>query len=165
MQTNFDIRKATAEDVPALWALVRELAIYERAEEEHLATPEEMLRDGFGSQPLYGAWVATVAGEVVGMALYYYRYSTWKGKCFYLEDFYVQPIHRSKKIGAALFKAIICQAAEEQCRRISWQVLDWNTPAIEFYQRFGASIDGGWLNGGLDEAQIQSFAQQFDKPL
>lgn len=153
----FTIREGKKEDVPAIWGLVRELAIYEKAPEMHTATIEEMEQDGFRENPLYGFYVATVGQEVVGMALYYYRYSTWKGKCLYLEDFYVQEVHRSKKIGLALFEQIVRKAKTENCKRISWQVLDWNELAINFYKKWDASLDGEWLNCALTEEQIQAF--------
>lgn len=154
---DFIIREGKIEDIPSIWYLVRELAIYEKAPEMHTATVEEMEADGFGENPLYGFYVAEVAGEVIGMALYYYRYSTWKGKCLYLEDFYIQETHRGKKIGLALFEQIIRKAKTENCKRISWQVLDWNELAIDFYKKWEASFDGEWLNCALTEEQIQGF--------
>ncbi|TAF67743.1 MAG: GNAT family N-acetyltransferase [Cytophagales bacterium] len=155
MHIEYTIRLGQREDVPAIWGLVRELAIYEKAEIEHTNTIEMMYEDGFGAMPIYQFYVAEVGSEIVGMALFYYRYSTWKGKCLYLEDFYVKEHYRQYKIGFGLFKTIIQRAYQDGCKRISWQVLDWNQLAIDFYNRFEASMEAGWLNAALTEEQIK----------
>ena len=127
------IRKATPEDVPAIYQLIVELAEYEKALHEVINTPKQLLKDGFGESPLFGAIIAEVKGEVVGMSLYYYRYSTWKGKRLYLEDLIIKEAFRGYGLGKRL-----------------WQVLDWNEPSIEFYKKFGAKLDGEWINCHFD---------------
>ncbi|MCS6820754.1 MAG: GNAT family N-acetyltransferase [Microscillaceae bacterium] len=146
----FEITPGTPDDVPALLALIKELALYEKAPHEVINTEAQLLADGFGEKPLYGFYVAKVKEQTVGMALYYYRYSTWKGKVLYLEDLYVKPEYRRLKIGKALFERIRQHAIANHCRRISWQVLHWNEPAIQFYKQLGAVFDAEWLNGFID---------------
>lgn len=145
-----NIREGRGTDVPVLLQLIRELAIFEKEPDAVVVSEEELLQDGFGEHPLYGLFVAEVEGAVVGISLYYYRYSTWKGKCLYLEDLIVTEKHRGKGIGKALFAKTLDKAREEGCRKMNWQVLDWNTPAIEFYKDFNASLDPEWLNGYID---------------
>jgi GNAT superfamily N-acetyltransferase len=142
----FQIRVMVETDVPAVLGLVRELAIYEKAPHEVSNTEAQMRIDGFGEQPLFGGFVAEMDKRVVGMAIYYYRYSTWKGKVLYLEDIYVQEAYRQHKIGFQLLKACLTHAQNEQCQRLSWQVLDWNEPAIQFYQKLNAHFDNEWVN-------------------
>ncbi|TAE19003.1 MAG: GNAT family N-acetyltransferase [Bacteroidetes bacterium] len=140
------IRKGTPEDINALHALICELAEFERALPEVTNTPEQLLKDGFGENPLYGFYVAELEARVVGIALYYYRYSTWKGKVLYLEDIYIQPAHRGQGIGEAFIKVLETHAQTEQCARLQLQVLDWNEPAVRFYEKMGMSIDKEWWN-------------------
>ncbi|HAS41833.1 MAG TPA: GNAT family N-acetyltransferase [Microscillaceae bacterium] len=146
------IREGSPDDVGVLLALIKELALYEKALDEVENTEEQLLKDGFGDNPLYGFYVAEYDGKVVGMALYYYRYSTWKGKSLYLEDLYVTQAYRKHKVGLYLFKAIAQKAKDENCHRISWQVLDWNEPAIKFYKKLGAELDPEWVNGALSKS-------------
>ncbi|MFT4033008.1 MAG: GNAT family N-acetyltransferase [Siphonobacter sp.] len=140
------IRQATPEDVPAIYQLIVELAEYEKALHEVINSPEQLLKDGFGEHPLYGTIIAEVDGEVVGMSLYYYRYSTWKGKRLYLEDLIVKEAHRGSGLGKKLLDATVEEARRTECSGLMWQVLDWNEPSIEFYKRYGASLDGEWIN-------------------
>ncbi|MCS7017600.1 MAG: GNAT family N-acetyltransferase [Cytophagales bacterium] len=153
------IRKGTAADLPAAHRLIVELAIYEKAEHEVITTPEQMLQDGFGDRPAYGFYVAalTPTNQIVGMALYYTRYSTWKGRCLYLEDLIVTQDWRGKGIGKLLFDAIVRECLEQNMHMLTWQVLDWNTPAIEFYKRLGAHLDAEWLNGKLFRHQLEQW--------
>lgn len=144
------IRVGTRADMPQVFALVQELALYERAPEEVTNTLEKMTRDGFGPQPLFGLLVAETRGHVVGMALYYARYSTWKGKRLYLEDLIVTQDCRGRGIGKQLLNATIEAAREQNCSGLMWQVLDWNQPAIDFYARYGARFDSEWTNVHLD---------------
>lgn len=144
------IREGNKEDIPALLKLIQELAVFEKEPDAVVVTEAELLADGFGKNPLYGLYVAELDGEVVAISLYYYRYSTWKGKCLYLEDLIVTEKHRGKGIGKAMFEKTIQKAKEAKCRKMSWQVLDWNTPAIKFYEDFDATLDPDWLNGYLD---------------
>jgi GNAT superfamily N-acetyltransferase len=145
-----NIRIGIKEDVPALLELVRELAIFEKEPDAVVVSVDELEKDGFGSNPLYGFFVAEIDNEIVGISHYYYRYSTWKGKCLYLEDLIVTEKHRGKGIGKALFQRTIDKAKADKCRKMNWQVLDWNTPAIDFYKDFDAGLDGEWINGYLD---------------
>lgn len=144
------IRPGERRDVPALFALIQELAVYERAPHEVTNTPEQLARDGFGENPLFGVLVAEVEGTVVGMSLYYFRYSTWKGKRLYLEDLIVQPPYRGWGLGKQLLDATVAEARRTQCTGLMWQVLDWNTPSIRFYEKYGARLDGEWINCHLD---------------
>jgi GNAT superfamily N-acetyltransferase len=144
------IREGVREDVPVMFELIKELALYEKAPEEVTNTVEQMYIDGFGENPIYGSIVAEVDGQVVGMALYYYRYSTWKGKRLYLEDLIVSETMRGKSLGEKLLEATIDQARKTSCTGVMWQVLDWNEPAINFYKKFGVRFDGGWLNVHVD---------------
>jgi GNAT superfamily N-acetyltransferase len=149
------IREGKKEDVPALLHLIRELAVYEKAPHEVEVTEEELLKDGFGEHPIYHLIVAEKGSEVIGIALYYYKYSTWKGRCLYLEDFVVAEEYRQKGVGTQLFKAVRVVAKREHVKRMEWQVLDWNEPAIQFYKKEAADLDGDWLNGRLVYDQLQ----------
>lgn len=144
------LRKATAADVPAILKLVHELAVYEKAPEEVSNTEERMLKEGFGEHPAFGCILADREGEIVGMSLYYYRYSTWKGRRLYLEDLIVTESARGTGLGKLLFDRTIEIAREEGCSGMMWQVLDWNEPAINFYKKYNARLDGEWLNCHLD---------------
>ncbi|MCA0234251.1 MAG: GNAT family N-acetyltransferase [Bacteroidetes bacterium] len=144
------IRKGTPEDVPQVFALVQELALYERAPEQVTNTPEMMLKDGFGSEPIFGLFVAEVDGQIVGISLYYYRYSTWKGKRLYLEDLIVTESMRGHGLGKMLLDTTVQEAKDTNCTGVMWQVLDWNEPSIKFYERYGARLDGEWINCHLD---------------
>ncbi len=150
------IRRGERKDVPAALELIRELAEFERAAEEVTVTVEDMERDGFGENPLYGFFVAEDPDHgIVGLALYYYRYSTWKGKRMYLEDIVVTSAHRGKGIGAGLFDKVIEQGVSDRCTGMVWQVLDWNEEAIQFYkQKYGASLDGEWINCSISEEDM-----------
>jgi ribosomal protein S18 acetylase RimI-like enzyme len=165
------IRRAVKEDCPRLLELVTELAIYEKAPNDVTVTLEHFTESGFGKNPVWWGFVATspltplrkaergippspfmekgLGDEVVGFALYYIRYSTWKGQAMYLEDIIVTESMRGKKIGKLLFDRLIEEAKEKKFNRIIWQVLDWNEPAINFYKKYNADFDGGWLNCSL----------------
>ena len=144
------IRESVREDVPAMFELIKELALYEKAPEQVTNTIEQMYVDGFGENPIFGTIISEVDGVVVGMALYYFRYSTWKGKRLYLEDLIVSETMRGKGLGEKLLEAIIQQAHKTACTGLMWQVLDWNEPAINFYKKFGARFDEEWLNVDID---------------
>ena len=147
---NVSIKEGRVEDIPTLLGLIKELALYEKAPEEVINTPEAMLKDAFGQNPIFKFWLAWQEGKAVGMAVVYFRYSTWKGKCLYLEDLYVQPAYRKLGIGEMFFHVLKDFAQKEQCQRITWQVLEWNEPAIKFYKKMGASLDAEWINGFLE---------------
>jgi GNAT superfamily N-acetyltransferase len=143
------IRNGTADDVDAVMDLVQELALYEKAPHEVTHTAAQMRLDGFGDRPLFNLLVAEHAGVVVGMALCYVRYSTWKGAMTYLEDFYVQEPYRGQGIGHRLFEQCVKQAKADGMAGICWQVLDWNEPALNFYRKYNAMLDPEWINGKI----------------
>ena len=143
------IRKANATDIPSMMKLIVELAIYERAPNEVTNTEQMMLKDGFGDNPLYHAFVADIEGEIIGFAITYYRYSTWKGRCLYLEDLIVTENYRNKGIGQKLFDYCLSFGKKNSCEKMIWQVLDWNQPAINFYNKNNAQLDNSWINGSL----------------
>ncbi|SOE23640.1 Acetyltransferase (GNAT) family protein [Spirosomataceae bacterium TFI 002] len=144
------IREATIQDVPDMMKLVHELAVYEKAGDQVINTVEQMEIDGFGQNPLFGAYVAIIDGETIGTAIYYYRYSTWKGKRLYLEDIVVTESKRGVGAGKQLFEAILAKAKESKCSGLMWQVLDWNESAIDFYKRYDADLDDSWVNCNID---------------
>jgi GNAT superfamily N-acetyltransferase len=149
------IRQGIRADIPSVLELVKELARYERALDEVTNTIEQMEKDGFGTNPLFGFFVAEDVGHIVGLSLYYYRYSTWKGKRLYLEDIIVTESVRGKGIGKALFERTMLKTIEDNCAGMTWQVLDWNEPSINFYKRYGAKLDGEWINGSLERRDIK----------
>ena len=140
------IRKAVREDCARMMELIQELATYEKAPDEVTVSLSHFEESGFSPKPVWWAFVAEVSGVVVGMALYYVRYSTWKGQRMYLEDILVTEEMRGKKIGGLLFDALIEEAKEKKFMGMNWQVLDWNEPAINFYKKYNASFDPEWLN-------------------
>lgn len=140
------VREANKSDANAMHQLIVELAIYEKAGDEVEIEPLHLEEDGFGQNPLFQAFVAEEDGEVIGMALYYFKYSTWKGRCLYLEDLVVSQSHRRKGVGAMLFERVQKKAQDEKVKRFEWQVLDWNEPAIEFYKKYEVQIEHDWLN-------------------
>ncbi|MDB5144301.1 MAG: acetyltransferase family protein [Mucilaginibacter sp.] len=151
-----NIRIAKKEDCPRLLDLVHELALFERAPEEVTVTLAEFEDAGFGNKPVWKAFVAEADGLVVAFALYYVRYSTWKGCRMYLEDLIVTENWRGKGVGKLLFDRLVQEARELGFNGMTWQVLDWNEPAINFYKKYEAAIEAGWLNGSLSKQQILS---------
>lgn len=143
---NIIIRKAVKEDCERILELVHELAIYERAANEVTVTLEHFIESGFSANPVWWAFVAEVDSVVQGFALYYIRFSTWKGQRMYLEDFLVTEEMRGKGLGKLLFEALIQDAKEKQLNGIQWQVLEWNEPAINFYKKYSANFDPEWIN-------------------
>lgn len=150
--TSFVIRAAVQADVPAIFHLINELAEFEKAPHEVINTPDRLLHDGFTiNPPLYVAKVAENAeGVIMGFSLCYLRYSTWKGPVLYLEDLYVRETFRGNGVGKALFESCIEFAKVNGYKRLTWQVLDWNQPAIDFYKRWNAVMDPEWINGSLN---------------
>lgn len=144
------IRRAVKEDCPRLLELVKELALYEKAPDEVTVTLEHFQDSGFGQNPVWWAFAAEEDGVILGFALYYIRYSTWKGQAMYLEDILVTESARGKGIGKLLFEELIKEAAEKKLNRIIWQVLEWNEPAINFYKKFNANFDPEWVNCSID---------------
>ena len=143
------IREGRKEDVADLLRLIRELAAYEKEPDAVVVTEEILLEDGFGPHPAFGFLVAERNGAVLGIALYCYPYSTWKGRYLYLEDLVVDQGARGMGVGSLLFEAIVEKARSEGVKRLGWQVLDWNEPAIRFYKKYGADLSSEWLNGRL----------------
>lgn len=144
------IRKATQEDCGAMLELIKELAEYEKALHEVTVTLEEFTADGFGASPVWGAFVAELNGEIVGISLYYDRYSTWKGRRLYLEDLVVTERMRGKKIGKLLFDATLEYGKSNQYSGMVFQVLNWNEPAINFYKKYSPKFDDEWLNVSIE---------------
>jgi len=151
-----NIRLAKKEDCPRLLELVNELALFERAPEEVTVTLQEFEDAGFGANPVWKGFVAEVDGWIAGFAVYYIRYSTWKGCRMYLEDLLVTESMRGKGVGKLLFDRLIMEAREMGFNGMTWQVLDWNEPAINFYKKYEAGIEAGWLNGSLSKEQLSS---------
>ncbi len=140
------VRRARKEDCPRMLELVHELAAYEKAPQEVVVSLEHFQESGFGDKPVYWAFVAEADNNVVAFALYYIRFSTWKGQRMYLEDILVTESWRNKGIGQLLMDQLIIEAKEKKLNGITWQVLDWNEPAIRFYKKYNASFDGEWIN-------------------
>jgi GNAT superfamily N-acetyltransferase len=155
------IRPATAADVPQILAFVRALAVYERAPAGAVtATAEGLLRDGFGPRPFYECLLAEHDGQPAGFALFFYNYSTWRGQAgIYLEDLFVLPELRGKGIGKALLERVAVAAVERGCGRLQWQVLDWNTPAIDFYVAMGGEFMDEWRTVRLDDEALLRLAE------
>ena len=162
------IRKGNPEDMEAVLGLIQELAVFEKEPDAVLVTVADLIRDGFGPVPLFHVFVAEVqadpsnseqAKQIVGIALYYYRFSTWKGKTIHLEDLVVKETMRGTGLGYALYSEIIKQGKKDQVRRVEWNVLDWNTPAIEFYEKSGAKVLRDWYVVHMDELGITNFVE------
>lgn len=154
---NLEIRTAIATDCPRILELINELAVYELAPEEVTVTLEHFIDAGFGANPVWRAFVAEVDSNIVGFALYYTRYSTWKGCRLYLEDFIVTEEYRGKGIGKVLFEKVIAETKNGNYSGMVWQVLDWNEPAINFYNKYKAQLEEGWLNASFSKEQIKAF--------
>jgi GNAT superfamily N-acetyltransferase len=156
-----NIRKAMPRDIPLILEFIRELAEYERMLEQAVATPEDLLRDGFSGEPKFYVEIAEWSGEPAGFALWFYNYSTFQGKPgVYLEDLYVRPQFRKKGIGKALLVHLARVAVEQCCGRYQWQVLDWNTPSIEFYESLGAKVMKEWLTMRVSGEPLQRLGEK-----
>ncbi|NND76869.1 MAG: GNAT family N-acetyltransferase [Flavobacteriales bacterium] len=151
---NIIIRKGRKEDLSQVLDLIIELAIYEKAPDEVVVTVQDLERDAFGERPIIDLFVAEENNTIIGTAIYYYNYSTWKGKCIYLEDIVVSQKHRRRGIGTLLMDAMVDLFKKEKAKRLMWQVLDWNEPAIEFYKKYDAIIEPEWLNCKLVDSQF-----------
>ncbi len=148
------IRDAGSNDAQAIHDLIYELAVYEKAPEQMVNPVDDIVRDGFGTSPAFICFIAEWEGRVAGMSLCYLRYSTWKGRVLYLEDLIVTEAYRGRGIGKALFQYTLDYARNNHYKRVSWQVLDWNQPAIDFYKSFGAAFSEEWLNAWVELQEI-----------
>jgi GNAT superfamily N-acetyltransferase len=156
-----NIRPATSADIPEILAFIRELAEYEREPACAIATADDLLRDGFGPTPRFHCLIAQCDSLPVGFALYFYNYSTWRGHAgIYLEDLFIRPAFRGKGIGKALFAAVAAIAVAEDCPRFEWAVLDWNTPAIDFYNSLGATPLSEWTIMRLSGSPLAAVASK-----
>ncbi len=151
------IRKGTPTDMPAVLSLIKELAVFEKEPDAVVVTEEDLVRDGFSPNPLFHCFVAEVNDQIIGIALYYYRYSTWKGKTIHLEDLIVREKERGIGAGMALYKEVIKQGEKDGVRRIEWAVLDWNQNAIDFYVKTGAKVLSDWRLVQMDEQGMEAF--------
>ncbi len=150
------IRVGTQNDIPRVLELVKELAVFEKAPNEVEVTVAEMTGWGFGKDKIFDFFVLEKEHTIVGIAVYYYKYSTWKGKCLFLEDIIVTEKERKNGYGKLLFNEVVKVGKAQKVRRMEWQVLDWNTPAIEFYKKYKSKLDGEWINCKLTYDQLQS---------
>jgi len=151
------IRKGIQSDLPSVLELIKELAEYEKALNEVTVTLEDLEKDGFGDHPYYWFIVAESEGEIIGLSFYFIRYSTWKGRFLFLEDFVVKASFRNKGIGALLFEESIRIAKALDVKGMIWQVLDWNKDAIRFYKKYNSEISSDWYNGKLTYNQLKKF--------
>lgn len=156
----FTIRKANVTDMPAVLELIKELAAFEKEPDAVDITAETLKNEGFGDNPLFTCFVAEVEGNIEGMALVYYRFSTWKGRTLHLEDLIVRENKRGTGLGNALYKKVISFAEEQDLKRVEWVVLDWNQHAIDFYDRSGANILKGWYTVQMDTEGIKKFVEK-----
>ena len=154
------IRKGTENDMPAVLNLIKELAIFENEPHAVVVSVADLVRDGFGESPLFTTFVAEDQNVIIGMALFYYRFSTWKGKTIHLEDLIVTESQRGTGAGFKLYTEVIKEGKRENVRRIEWNVLDWNTPAVNFYKNSGARILEDWQVVQMDETGINSFLEK-----
>lgn len=148
------IRQGIATDIPQVMVLIKELAEFEKALNSVEVTEEQLAKDGFGPDPAFEFLVACHQDDIVGLSLFYYRYSTWKGKGLYLEDLIITQSFRGQGIGKKLLIKTAEYAIRKDCTGMYWQVLDWNTPAIEFYKSLGSNLDGEWINCKLDQKSL-----------
>lgn len=153
------IRLAKPEDMKAVLDLIKELATFEQEPEAVIVTENDLQRDGFSAQPLFTCFVAEIEAKIVGIALFYYRYSTWKGKTIHLEDLIVTEKYRGQNIGNLLYKKVLEQAYNEGVKRVEWAVLDWNKTAINFYEKSGAKVLSDWRVVQMDERGLKNYMQ------
>lgn len=154
---NISIRRGEPADLPAVYALIQELALYEKAPAEVTNTLPDLYEDGFGPEPVFEFYVAEAAGEIIGLCLYYVAYSTWKGKMLYLEDLVITQAYRRYGVGKQLFDAFVRRGVELRVKRLKWQVLEWNEPAIAFYRKLNANLDAEWINCNLTAEAMAAY--------
>ncbi|WKK66299.1 GNAT family N-acetyltransferase [Lutimonas zeaxanthinifaciens] len=151
------LREGKKSDMPSVLELIKELATFENEEDAVEVSVEELLRDGFGERPSFKVFIGEIEGKIVGMALFYERYSTWKGKSIHLEDLIVSDAYRGRGVGKALYTKVMEYAHQRNIKRVSWEVLDWNQVAIDFYESTGAHIVEGWQVVHMNEASLNKF--------
>jgi len=156
MRSEVIIRDARPDDIPQVYALIMELAIFEKAPDEVELTDDQLLEDSFGENPILEIIVAEKENKILGAAMFYEKYSTWKGRAVHLEDFVVKESERRKGIGAMLFEEVMRIAKERNYSRMDWQVLDWNETAIAFYKKYGANLTTEWVDGRFTREELQS---------
>lgn len=154
---SFAIREGRKQDMPSVLKLIKELAHFEKESSEVIVTLTDLENDGFGNNPLFKSFVAEIDNEIVGMALFYPRYSTWKGPTIHLEDLIVTEQKRGLKIGSALYKKVIEYGYNKGVKRIEWAVLDWNEPAIAFYESTGAKVLRDWDTAQIHWNEMKSY--------
>ncbi len=153
-----NIRKATPTDMPAVHQLIYELAVYEKEGDQVENTPEQMVKDGFGERPLFEIFVAEHAEDgIVGIAMFYFCYSSWKGKLCYLDDLVVTERYRRSGVGKQLFDALVAYALAGDAHQLRWHVMDWNEPAIRFYEKIEAGLDPTWITCRLSRGQLEGW--------
>ncbi|GAA0715942.1 GNAT family N-acetyltransferase [Aquimarina litoralis] len=158
---DYIIREGVAGDMPQVLQLIKELAVFEKEPDAVEVTVDDLVKEGFGNKPLFHCFVAeTAVGEIVGLALVYFRFSTWKGRTVHLEDLIVRESMRGSGIGMALYKRVMQYGKEKGVKRVEWNVLDWNTPAVNFYLKSGAKILEGWQVVQMDEQGLQAFVSK-----
>jgi len=149
-----NIRRAIENDCDGMFALIKELAIFVNAEDRLAITPSQLKKDGFGPAPAFKAFVAEENNEIIGTAVFFEKYSTWKGKAIYLEDLVVKESARGKNVGSLLFNAVKQYAKENNAQRFDWQLYEFNKPALKFYEKHGAELEKGWMNGYIQKTDL-----------
>jgi len=157
---NLKLRTAIKSDMESVLLLIKELAIFEKEPDAVEISVNNLIQDGFGKKPAFKVFVAEIENEIVGMALFYERYSTWKGKSIHLEDLIIQNKHRGKSIGSALYKKVLNYAHDNDYKRVAWEVLDWNKVAIDFYKSTGATVFDEWRVAQMDEKGLREFCKK-----
>lgn len=156
----YQIRKAVKEDMPQVLELIKELAVFEKDPDAVIVEVADLEREGFGDNPMFTCFVADTGNLVVGMALIYFRFSTWKGRTVHLEDLVVKESYRNHGIGKALYTEVMKYAREQGVKRVNWVVLDWNHGAIKFYERTGANILRDWFQAEMNEVELNKYLDQ-----
>ncbi len=161
---DYTIRKATKDDMPQVLQLIKELAVYEKEPDAVEVTLANLEENGFGENPIFNCYVAEIEEHIHGMALFYFRYSTWKGKTVHLEDLIVEEAYRGQGLGMALYEKVMSYAAKNGVKRVEWAVLDWNQPAIDFYEKTGATVMRDWDTVQFEEKAYLKFLKNRSNP-
>lgn len=154
------IRKGEEKDLSDVLRFIKKLAVYERQPDAVIITEQDLIKEGFGANPLFQFFVAEKDEKIIGIALYYYRFSTWKGKTLHLEDLIVEEKYRRDGIGKKLFDTVLKVAQTENVGRMEWEALEWNTPALNFYKKYGANLDEEWTLCKLTRENIQHYVNE-----